>query len=269
MSKGYAKIFESVLDSSIWVEPPETRILWITLLVMADRTGEVFASIPGLARRAHIPLKACEDALQTLLSPDQYSKTKDQEGRRLEEIEGGWRIINHAVYRMQLSKEDRRAYQAQWARDKRRKAKEARELKEAVEAIKADDEGVDSTSTNVNDFDTVQSTEYKGSTEKEGGEDNEPVAHVPGMEYFIPSLEEVVKAFQWEGCKPEWVARDWFDKMEAVGWRQNNMPIRNWRALVRRQISFWRADGCPKSMEEKFDRRRNGGAATPPRQIEP
>ena len=52
----FTKLFSSILDSTIWQEPVETKILWITMLAMVDRSGEVHSSIPGLARRAGITL---------------------------------------------------------------------------------------------------------------------------------------------------------------------------------------------------------------------
>lgn len=33
------------------------------------------------------------------LSPDKWSRTTDNEGRRIEPIDGGWRLLNHAKYR--------------------------------------------------------------------------------------------------------------------------------------------------------------------------
>ena len=106
----FTKLFSSILDSTIWQEPKETKIVWITMLAMSDRNGEVHASIPGLANRAHVTIEECESALDCLKSPDNYSRTKDHEGRRIEEMDGGWRLLNHAKYRALLSAEERREY---------------------------------------------------------------------------------------------------------------------------------------------------------------
>ena len=32
---GFVKVYGNILDSSVWVEPADVRIVWITLLVMA------------------------------------------------------------------------------------------------------------------------------------------------------------------------------------------------------------------------------------------
>jgi hypothetical protein len=106
----FTKLFNSILDSTIWQEPLQTKIVWITMLAMVDRTGEVHASVPGLAKRAGVSLSECEEALRCLKSPDPYSRTKDHEGRRVRDIDGGWELLNHAKYRALLSAEERREY---------------------------------------------------------------------------------------------------------------------------------------------------------------
>lgn len=99
MSMTFTKLFSSITESTIWSEDAETRLTWITMLAMADRRGRVWGSIPGLANRARVPVDACENALKIFLSPDKYSRTTDHEGRKIEEIDGGWRLLNYLKYR--------------------------------------------------------------------------------------------------------------------------------------------------------------------------
>ena len=103
---GYTKVFASLITSTVWGEDHETRIVWITMLALADRNGEVQGSIPGLAHMARVPIEKCRSALDKFMSPDPESRTPDCEGRRIEKIDGGWAIINHAKYRRLASKED-------------------------------------------------------------------------------------------------------------------------------------------------------------------
>ena len=107
---GYTKLFGTIMSSTIWQEPKETKVLWITMLAMADRDGRVDASIPGLANIAGLTIPETETALKTLLSPDPYSRTKVADGRRIEEVPGGWVLINHGKYRDMMSVEARREY---------------------------------------------------------------------------------------------------------------------------------------------------------------
>ena len=90
------------------------------MLVMMDADGQIKAAVPGLAHFARVPVEDCQRALVKFLAPDPASATKTHDGRRVEEIDGGWRIINHAKYRDMMSLEERQAY---W----RRKKKESRE----------------------------------------------------------------------------------------------------------------------------------------------
>lgn len=112
MSKmsGYTKLFNSILLSTIWSEDDATRIVWITMLAMADRNGVVEAAVPGLAYIARVPVDACQKALEKLESPDEHSRSKDFDGRRIKKIDGGWALLNHAKYRAKLSEDERREY---------------------------------------------------------------------------------------------------------------------------------------------------------------
>jgi hypothetical protein len=99
MSVTFTKLFSSITESTVWCEPASTRLVWITMLAMADRKGRVWASVPGLANRARVPIEATKKALTTLLEPDKFSRSKENEGRRIEPIDGGWRLVNYEKYR--------------------------------------------------------------------------------------------------------------------------------------------------------------------------
>lgn len=120
---GYTKLFSSIIDSTVWRESKETKIVWITMLAKCDKFGVVEASLPGLADCAKVTLDECKQALMVLSSPDEYSRTKEFDGRRIEEVDGGWSILNHAKYRAKMSKEERAAYQANWMKEYRKRVK--------------------------------------------------------------------------------------------------------------------------------------------------
>lgn len=132
---GYTKLFGSILDSSIWRESKETRLVWITMLAMCDRDGTVSAAVPGLADRAKVSLEECLAALKTLSEPDPWSRSADHEGRRIQAVDGGWKIINHEKYRNKMSLEDRREYyrkKKQEYRDKQRTASKGMAAREII-----------------------------------------------------------------------------------------------------------------------------------------
>lgn len=119
---GFAKLYSSILTSTIWTEDHATVRVWIAMLATSDADGMVEGSIPGFASVARVTLQEMEKALAVLTSPDPYSRTKDHEGRRIEPFDGGWRILNHAKYReMAQAKEGSRA---PYMREYRRKQRE-------------------------------------------------------------------------------------------------------------------------------------------------
>jgi hypothetical protein len=120
MQRGFTKLFNTIVTSTIWQEDDKTRIVWITMLAIADHDGIVSAAVPGLASVAHVDVGSTEKALKNLASPDEYSRTQDFEGRRIEVIDGGWLILNYEKYRKMLSEEERKEYKAKWIRQKRR-----------------------------------------------------------------------------------------------------------------------------------------------------
>lgn len=135
----FTKLFSSITESTIWTEDAHTRLVWITMLAMADARGRVWASIPGLANRARVPVQDAESAIQKFLSPDKYSRTPDREGRRIEIIDGGWRLINHAKHRAvrdeEAIKESKRRYI-----NTRRELERGEEAVENVELCRANAE---------------------------------------------------------------------------------------------------------------------------------
>ena len=105
----YVKLFSDLLASSIWCEDNETRLVWITLLVMADEDGVVRARAPGIAGMANVPRDAVDKALGKFLDPDPDSRTEDHEGRRIKAIDEGFLVLNYAKYRAIARNIDRRS----------------------------------------------------------------------------------------------------------------------------------------------------------------
>jgi hypothetical protein len=85
---------------------------------------------PGLASFAKVPIEAAETALEAFKSPDRYSRTKEHEGRRIEDIDGGWNLLNHGKYRARMNAEDRREKD----RERKQKARDQAETSALVRA---------------------------------------------------------------------------------------------------------------------------------------
>ena len=115
------------------------------MLAMADQHGRVWASIPGLANRARVPLEDTQAALNAFLSPDPYSRTPDHEGRRIESIDGGWRLLNHEKYRAirdeESVKESKRNYiNARRAAERAAAVEQSRTVSNSVDSGRANTE---------------------------------------------------------------------------------------------------------------------------------
>ena len=96
---GFTKLVPEIIQSSIWNESPEIRCVWITLLALKDADGIVVGNAVSLSRLANISLPVVQDALHRFQQPDPDSRTPDHEGRRIEPVPGGFRVLNHTKYR--------------------------------------------------------------------------------------------------------------------------------------------------------------------------
>jgi len=100
----FSKLSSGIVNSSIWEEDDHVVRVWIAFLAKKDENGYVETSYNGMKRVCNIKndpdgLKF-DDAINILESPDNDSKTKDHEGRRIERIIGGWIVLNHHLYRL-------------------------------------------------------------------------------------------------------------------------------------------------------------------------
>ena len=103
---GFTKLHGLILDSSIWDEPDHVRLVWITMLAMADRDGIVQASVGGLAHRARVTREKTLEALSTLMGPDPDSRDGTT-GERVAKVPGGWLLLNYHHYRDKQTQQQR------------------------------------------------------------------------------------------------------------------------------------------------------------------
>lgn len=133
---GYTKLFSSIVASSIWQEDLATKVVWVTMLAMKNERHIVEASIPGLASLAGVTMEQCQSAITKFISPDPYSKNQEHGGKRIEQVEGGWLILNGEHYRRLLSYEERREYQRIYQREYRKRYKKGAACDGARAAIR-------------------------------------------------------------------------------------------------------------------------------------
>jgi hypothetical protein len=124
-NSGFTLLWSSMLDSSIWMEDAATRIVWFTLLMMKDDDGMVkTSSAKVIAHKARVTEEEARKALEKFLGPDPDSHLKNDEGKRVREVNGCLQIINHEQYR--FSTDAKRLF---WRHQKEEKKKrEARKI---------------------------------------------------------------------------------------------------------------------------------------------
>ena len=196
---GYTKLFNSILASTVWREPTATRIVWITLLAMADKDGIAEASIPGLSDFARISIPETREALERLMAPDPDSRSKEFDGRRIEAVDGGWQILNHAKYRAKMGADERREYN----RLKQAKYRERYRLSMTV------NENVP----------CVDNTEAKADTDTKA-------IKIKG--FIPPSLQEVIEYAKARNSKVD--AVKFWNYYESNGWMVGRNKMKNWHA---------------------------------------
>ena len=113
---GFTKLVPEIIQSSIWNEPSDIRIVWITMLAVKDETGYVQGDARTIARLANVPQDAAVTALELFQKPDPFSHTPNDDGRRIAPSAGGWIVLNHEKYRVR----DHRAEHAEYVRNWRK-----------------------------------------------------------------------------------------------------------------------------------------------------
>jgi hypothetical protein len=203
---GYTKLYNSILASTIWDEDAATRITWITMLAMSGPDGTVEGSIPGLAHQARLSIAETEAALEKLKAPDPHSRSKEFDGRRIREIDGGWLIINRLKYRDKINGDERREYRAKWMRDKRAAERE---------------QGVNSREQSEQTCTQQSIAEHREAKSKARACAS---AHTPTLAEVVDYCNERNK-----GVDPQ----QWFDHYSANGWKVGRVPMKDWKAAVR------------------------------------
>jgi hypothetical protein len=79
-------------------------------LALANKYGEIPATAPGISQMSGINIKKVNEALEKFQSPDIDSRSREFEGRRIERIDGGYKLLNYEKFRKKMSQDERREY---------------------------------------------------------------------------------------------------------------------------------------------------------------
>lgn len=120
----FIKAHCELVSSSVWEGPYHQRIAWTALMVTCKTDGISPVTEASLYRVANITKEEAEDSIRAFTSPDTKSRTPDNEGRRIERVSGGFKILNYFKYRDIRTPEQKNAYMREYMKKWRKKKKE-------------------------------------------------------------------------------------------------------------------------------------------------
>ena len=110
---GFSKIFSTMWGGSLYGRF-EASAVFMVLLSLANREGEVDMTPEAIAGTTGWPLDFIKQGIAELASPDPRSRTPDEHGRRItlidEHREWGWHLTNYQKYRDEMRSQERREY---------------------------------------------------------------------------------------------------------------------------------------------------------------
>lgn len=242
---GFTKLFSDILRSSVWSESVEIRIVWITMLAMADRNGNVFSSVPGLAKEAGVGIEVAVEAVNRFLSPDPYSRSKEHEGRRIEEIQGGWRLLNYLRYRERRDSEETRIGNAQRQRRYRQRHAVTRPRNSNASVTGEVTGAVTDRYSDAKAEDRSQKTEeipgVAGATPSLASDPKKK----PKLHPTPPTPDEIeVYHRMFEPDRDvSTEAAEFVDFWTSVGWKRKSGPIVDWKATWRNWVRRLQKEG--------------------------
>src|SRR5258708_2579143 len=189
------------------------------MLAIANKNGYVFGSAPALANRARAAVEAIRSALVKFQQPDPDSRTKDFEGRRIEEVDGGWRLITYQKHRAIRDEEERKEYMKNLMRAKRSVSNVSHSKPPLAQA------------------------EAEAEAEAEAVIQKHSARKARTAHFSIPSLGEV-HAYC-EERKNTVDAQQWFNYYTSNGWKVGRNGMKDWRSAVR----TWEKNGFGQNRE--------------------
>ena len=134
MRLDWIPLFTSIVDSSLWEEPPHVRLMFLTLMFMKDQDDHIVreplrrvAKVANLSEDKVEAYRLAEEALRVLSEPDVRSlEPQEHEGRRIQWIEGkGWLVLNGEYYERMRKELGARIRKTQLQRKRREQARKA------------------------------------------------------------------------------------------------------------------------------------------------
>ncbi len=116
----YAVIFSKIVDSSLWDEDDLVVKVFLTMLAKKDKDQVVRGNAYMIGRWARKTEKEVLEALKVLSSPDKGRlEPQEFDGRRIEKVSDGWKILRGQYYQDLMVEVNRRAGKAKAEQERR------------------------------------------------------------------------------------------------------------------------------------------------------
>jgi len=125
----YARIFDSIFDSSINEQDSDVFKLWVLMLTLGGEDGIVDVTRESVRARSRFSKEVFDRAIAVLEAPDPNSRCSDHDGRRIIPLPGrayGWQIVTAGHYGSIRTATDRKEYMRGYMKDYRAGAKKGR-----------------------------------------------------------------------------------------------------------------------------------------------
>ena len=129
----YKNLFTKLVESPVWGQNLDVRVLWITMMATADNMGRVIIPTRDLCEMTHLPQTAFVRALAYLVSWQDY-------GMGVREIQGGWVMNNCDQFKQIITEDQKKEYKKlqmrKYRKDKEVEAKNKKEVAVAKKVAK-------------------------------------------------------------------------------------------------------------------------------------
>lgn len=128
MSEDFGLAYESTFDGSMYGTSPVVFAVWF-YVISKGYGGQVTLNPKKLAETFGTTVADVEAAIRLHCSPDPYSRTQTDEGRRLRHLGGfSYEVVNHDLYKSARALEEKRAQDRQRQRVSRERRRSTTEV---------------------------------------------------------------------------------------------------------------------------------------------
>jgi hypothetical protein len=229
----YARVFTSLFDGSMRGHS-DLILVFVNCLCHADKDGMVDRTCRAIADETGLSVRRVESAIGSLESPDNQSRSRNDDGRRLKRVDPerswGWEIVNFRKYDAIRNSQERREYMRDFMREKR-KTHQNIEQKSNVSTLLAPVSNVSLLSV---------SASVSASAEKDK---SVPTAPILKSRFEKPTPAAVTEYGKQIGFELDGNA--FFDHYESRGWKyKGGLSMKDWKAAVR---TWKRIQAAPRS----------------------